>query len=55
VKQTLFEFVIEHELPARPVLQPKIEQELIEQIAEAILAVADAKGGRRDEPRRRPS
>lgn len=49
MSQMLFEFVVEHVAASRPALEPRVQQELIEQMAEAILAVAGAEGGRRDE------
>jgi hypothetical protein len=45
VRQTLFEFVVEHVEEIRVAMDPRTEQELIARMAEAILAVIGAEGG----------
>ena len=55
VRQTLFEFVVEHDVRPDHRLDPKVREELVARMAEAILAVVETKGGQSDERPREQS
>ncbi len=49
VRQLLFEFVAEYVAAAGFPLDPRVQEELVARMAEAILAVLETEGGRSDE------
>jgi hypothetical protein len=53
LKQLLFEFVAEYIAATGIPLDPRVQEELVARMAEAILIVLEAEGGRNDEPERR--
>jgi len=55
VRQRLFEFVADYVAESGIVLDPRIEEELIARMAEAIVAVIEAEGGQDDEEHRAES
>ena len=55
VKQILFEFAAKDVAGFSTPLDPRIEEELIARMAEAILSIIEARGGRNDEQPRTQS